>query len=336
MKKSTLLILLLALATIILLSIGLLRRQSTPATEDVRIYVPSGSSFSALADTLEAHNLLASRGIFASASKLRGLDKHVKSGSYLIHPHTGLIPLIQKLYAGNQDAIRITINRHRTVEQLCEFLGSKLELSADTLLALMLTDTVCARYGETPQTIIGMFPQNTYEYYWNISPNKLLNKMHQESLRFWEKREGKLAQLHLTRQQVITLASIVEEETNANDEKADIASVYLNRLHINMPLQADPTVKFAIGDFSIQRIKAYMLLTDSPYNTYMHAGLPPGPICIPSAASIDAVLQNKHTNYLYFCAKEDFSGHHNFATTLAQHQANAARFHAALNQRNIK
>ena len=139
----------------------------------------------------------------------------------------------------------------------------------------------------------------------------------------------------LTKQQVLTIASIVEEETNDNDEKPDIASVYLNRYRIGMPLQADPTVKFAIGDFSIRRIKSNMLSIDNPYNTYRYAGLPPGPICIPSTKSIDAVLKNKKTDYLFFCAKEDFSGKHNFAATNYEHTINAQRFHKALNDKNI-
>ena len=159
--------------------------------------------------------------------------------------------------------------------------------------------------------------------------------MSTEYERFWKERDYKLPSLGLTRQQVLTIASIVEEETNCNEEKADIASVYLNRLRIGMALQADPTVKYAIGDFTIRRIKGDMLKTDSPYNTYQHAGLPPGPICIPSASSVDAVLANKSTSYLYFCAKEDFSGRHNFASTPEEHIANARKFHKSLNDKNI-
>ena len=159
--------------------------------------------------------------------------------------------------------------------------------------------------------------------------------MHSESEQFWASRDNRLTDLGLSRQQVLTLASIVEEETNCNEEKPDIASVYLNRYRIGMPLQADPTVKYAVGDFSIRRIKGDMLKTDSPYNTYLNPGLPPGPICIPSASSVDAVLQNKPTHYLYFCAKEDFSGRHNFASTPQEHIANARKFHKALNDRNI-
>ena len=181
-----------------------------------------------------------------------------------------------------------------------------------------------------------MFLQNTYEIYWTISPKALLDRMKRESDYFWDKRQIQLQNIGLTRQQVMTIASIVEEETNVEEEKPVIASVYLNRFRIGMPLQADPTVKYAIGDFTIRRILNNMLSVDSPYNTYRYAGLPPGPICLPSTASIDAVLKNKKTDYLFFCAKEDFSGRHNFAVDYAEHMANARRYQAALNARGIK
>ena len=318
-----------------LLVITLLRRQAPPIHEEVRIYVPTGSSYESLVDSLDVHNCIVNRNVFNLFAHTRGLSSHVKSGSYLITPGSTLIGLVQKLYHGNQDAIRITINKHRTPEQLCQYLDSRLELSADDLLELMQSDSACASYGETPASIIGLFVQNTYEVYWNISPTALLNRMSKESQHFWAPRQQQLESLGLTRQQVLTIASIVEEETNVIEEKPDIASVYLNRLRIRMPLQADPTVKYAVGDFTIRRIKGSMLEHPSPYNTYNHAGLPPGPICIPSESSINAVLENKKTGYLYFCAKEDFSGRHNFSSSLAEHSSNARKFHKALNNKNI-
>ena len=226
--------------------------------------------------------------------------------------------MIQKIYSGNQDPVRVTINKHRTVQHLCQYLGTRLTLQPDSLLSLMQSDETCARYGETPLTIIGLFLQNTYELYWTTTPTALLDRMKRESDYFWEKRKLQLEALGLTRQQVLT-----------------IASIDLNRYRIGMPLQADPTVKYAIGDFSIRRIRGNMLQYDSPYNTYRYPGLPPGPICIPSTASIDAVLKNKKTDYLFFCAKEDFSGRHNFAATSTEHSSNAQKFHKALNNRNI-
>ena len=320
----------------LVVGLGLLTvNQRVTVTEATRVYIPSNTDYPSLLDTLDSHHCIRSHTLFNAMAHLRGLPKHVKAGSYLITPNMRLVSLVQKLYTGNQDPIRITINKHRTLDGLCQFLGSKLQFDADSLFSLLSDTSFCAQYDHTPQTIIALFPQNTYEIYWTTTPSNLIERMHSEHERFWRERDSQLPSLGLSRNQVLTIASIVEEETNCNEEKADIASVYLNRYRIGMPLQADPTVKYAVGDFTIRRIKGDMLKTDSPYNTYLHAGLPPGPICIPSAASIDAVLKDKKTNYLYFCAKEDFSGRHNFASTPEEHIANARKFHKALNDRNI-
>ena len=314
----------------------LIREQTLNIAEPVRINIPSGADYHALVDTLDRHGCIPNHPAFHAVARVRGLPKHIHPGSYLLQPRTHIVTVIQKLYSGNEDPVRITINKHRTPEQLCRFLGSRLNLQPDSLLALMRSGQACSQYGETPNTIIGIFLPNTYELYWTTTPTALLHRMKRESDYFWAKRQNQLDALGLTRQQVLTIASIVEEETNAEEEKADIASVYLNRLRIGMPLQADPTIKYALGDFTIRRIRGSMLSIDSPYNTYLYPGLPPGPICIPSVASIDAVLKNKKTDYLFFCAKEDFSGKHNFATTSAEHSANAQKFHKALNNRNIQ
>lgn len=337
MKRKHLIPLTIAALLVLLVAGGfvLVHEQNLPISQPTRINIPQGSDYAALVDTLDSHGCIVSHPAFHALAHIRGLHKHVKAGSYLLQPGSHIIQVIQKIYNGNQDPIRITINKHRTPEHLCQFLSTKLTFSPDSLLSLMQSEEVCDHYGETPQTIIGMFLQNTYEIYWTTSPKALLDRMKRESDYFWDKRQLQLQNLGLTRQQVLTIASIVEEETNANEEKPDIASVYLNRLRIGMPLQADPTVKYALGDFTIRRILNSMLTTDSPYNTYRYAGLPPGPICIPSTSSIDAVLKNKKTDYLFFCAKEDFSGRHNFAATSVEHSSNAQRFHKALNNRNI-
>lgn len=337
MKKKHLLIIIIA-AIILLFAAGgllLIPRHSLCIPEPVRVDIPAGSDYPALVDSLDRHGCIPNHASFHALARVRGLHKRVKPGSYLLQPHMSIVTVVQKLYSGNQDPVRLTINKHRTPAQLCQFLGTRLTLNPDSLLALMQSEQTCSRYGETPQTIIGLFLPNTYEIYWTTSPIALLDRMKRESDYFWAKRQNQLQSLGLSRQQVLTIASIVDEETNADDEKADIASVYLNRLRTGMPLQADPTVKFALGDFSIRRIRGSMLSTDSPYNTYLYPGLPPGPICIPSVSSIDAVLKNKKTPYFFFCAKEDFSGKHNFAATSAQHSANAQKFHKALNNRNI-
>ena len=314
---------------------GHLKPVTNPEVE--RIFVPEECNFDALVDTLDAHHCLDGRHTaFSDIAKLRGLPNHIKAGSYLVRPKMKVLSLVQKLYSGNQDALRVTINKHRTPEQFCSFMGDKLALSADSLLALLRNNEFCAQYGCDTNTILSIFMQDTYEFYWTISPEKLVDRLYKESERFWKDNQQALDALGLTRQQVVTLASIVDEETNCNEEKADIASVYLNRYRIGMALQADPTVKYALRDFSIQRIWGKMLAFDSPYNTYRYAGLPPGPICIPSRSSIKAVLQNKQTHYLFFCAKEDFSGRHNFSSTIAEHTANAQKFHKALNERKIR
>ena len=328
-----------ALSLLVFIIAGLitLRGDKTANEETQTLLLPTGCDYDAVTDTLEAHGIISNKIVFKTLARLRNYPDNVKGGRYIIAPHDNTWKLLTKLYYGNQDPLRITIGKYRTKRQLCEYLDKRLELSGDTLLQMLGNDSICKSYGHNSQTIIGMFVQNTYEIYWNTTPSKLLDRMHKESNRFWDnERTAKCKALDMTTDEVITLASIVEEETNKNDEKANIASVYLNRLRKGMPLQADPTLKYAIGDFTIRRLLNKHTEVESPYNTYRHTGLPPGPICIPGMASIDAVLQNKKTDYLYFCAKSDFSGYHAFATNLAQHNANAAAFHAELNRRKIR
>jgi UPF0755 protein len=210
-------------------------------------------------------------------------------------------------------------------------------IDADSLLYLLNDSTYCDALGFTPETVLTMFLPNTYEMYWNIGEEKFVSKMKREYLNFWNSdRNAKAQALGLSPIEVSVLASIVEEESAVVDEYPMIAGLYLNRLSKGMPLQADPTVKFALGDFGLRRILHKHLEVDSPYNTYKNIGLPPGPLRIPSIKAIDAVLNRVEHNYLYMCAKEDLSGTHNFAVTLAQHTANARRYQAALNRRGIK
>lgn len=314
-----------------------LREQRIHLADTQVIYVPEGSTYERLTDSIDAHGCRHNKKLFDKLARLRGLPSHVRPGRYELTHGMGVVHVIQKFYAGNQDPIDVTINKHRTKESLTDYLGTKLEMDGDSLLVLMNDSSVAKDYGYTVESFIGMFVQNTYEVYWTITPRELLDRMQKESRRFWTTvRKGQCRDVGLDENGVLTLASIIEEETNENDEKPLMASVYLNRLHSSMPLQADPTVRFAVGDFGMKRIGGSMMSVNSPYNTYRHPGLPPGPICIPSVQSIDAVLSGVKSDYLYFCAKEDFSGHHNFAATLAEHQQNARRFHQALNARRIK
>lgn len=313
-----------------------LRMQKMTNDEKQTIYIPDGSDYQSVVDSLTAHGCLVNTSSFNKLSRLRNYNNHVKGGCYKIEPHANMWKTLTKLYYGNQDAVRITVRKARTLQQLCSQITMKLEMDSSSLYKLLSNDSVCAQYNQNRNTIIGIFIQNTYDIYWNITPEKLLDRMNKEYERFWNNgRMQKCRALNLTEMEVITLASIVDEESNKNDEKANIASVYLNRLRKGMLLQADPTLKFAAGDFTLRRVLDKHKENDSPYNTYKYRGLPPGPICMPSITSIDAVLENKKTDYLYFCAKSDFSGYHAFASSLEQHNANAKQFHKALNRRKI-
>ncbi|MCD8297756.1 MAG: endolytic transglycosylase MltG [Prevotella sp.] len=261
----------------------------------------------------------------------------IRTGRYEITKRNGAFTVFRKFKSGTQSPVSLTIPSVRTADKLADVLSKKLMLDSLSIYQALTDSAQCAKYGYTPETILCMFIPNTYEVYWNITLDKLLDKMETESERFWNvQRQKKASDMGLTKVEVITLASIVDEETANDAEKPMIAGMYYNRLKAEMPLQADPTIKFALNDFNIQRIYHNMLKVDSPYNTYMYEGLPPGPIRIPSVAGIDAVLNYTHHDYLYMCAKEDFSGTHNFAETYEEHLQNAARYTAALNERDIK
>ncbi len=200
----------------------------------------------------------------------------------------------------------------------------------------MTNITVLATIKLSPESASSIYIPNTYEFYWNTLAEGFVKRMHEEYLRFWNAdRKSKAVELDMTVPEVITLASIVEKESNKNDEKPIIAGVYINRLEKGWRLQADPTLIYALNDYSIKRVLNVHLDYDSPYNTYKYGGLPPGPICIPSISSVDAVLNNKNEGYLYFCAKDDLSGYHAFAKTNRQHNRNAKKYQAALNKMRI-
>ncbi len=269
---------------------------------------------------------------------------HVRTGRYAIKPGMGAFKLFRHLKNGQQEPVSLTVPSVRTVDDLANELSKHLMLSSAEIASALKDEATCQKYGYDTATIECMFIPNTYDIYWNCSLNKLLSRMQKESKAFWTPdRTSKAAALKLSPNEVITLASIVDEETANNAEKPMIAGMYYNRLMVRnakypdgMPLQADPTIKFAWKQFALKRIYHNLLRIQSPYNTYVNPGLPPGPIRIPSVAGIDAVLNMVHHDYLYMCAKEDFSGTHNFARTYDEHLKNAARYSAALNSRGIK
>lgn len=264
-------------------------------------------------------------------------DYQVRTGRYAIEPDDNILAVYRKLKRGQQEAVSLALPSVRTMDRLAAVLGHKLMLDSATLASSFADTAFCSTYGYTPETLPCLFIPNTYQVYWDASLPKFMARMQNEHERFWnDERRQKAEEAGLTPNEVMTLASIVDEETANNDEKPMVAGMYINRLKNDMPLQADPTVKFALKDFALRRIYHNHLLTPSPYNTYRNTGLPPGPIRIPSIAGIDAVLNHVKHDYLYMCAKEDFSGTHNFARTYAEHLANAARYSAALNKRGIK
>lgn len=274
---------------------------------------------------------------FKLVSRHAGYSKHIRTGRYAIEPGEGVFSVLRKLKNGHQAPVRLTIPESRTTDRLAGALARKLMMDSLSLSILLKDSTFCAKQGFDTASIVCMFVPDTYEVYWNTSIENLMSRLKKEHDKFWDSsRQAKATAIGLTPNEVCTLASIVDEETSNNPEKPMIARMYLNRLAKGMALQADPTVKFALKDFAIRRIYHNMLNTDSPYNTYRYAGLPPGPIKVASVAGIDAVLNAPNHSYLYMCAKEDFSGTHNFASTYSEHLRNAAKYTKALNERGIK
>lgn len=263
-------------------------------------------------------------------------DYKVRTGRYAVEPGMTMIRLFRNLRNHSQEPVELVIPEVRTLNDLAGRLSRKLMLDSLTLAQAFTDSAQCQQVGMTPATMSALFIPNTYEIWWDTSLSALLDRMDTERQRFWTaRRQEQAKRLGLSPIEVQTLASIVDAETAYAPEKARIAGLYLNRLRQHMPLQSDPTVIFAIGDFSIRRVTTAQTRFPSPYNTYQQEGLPPGPIRIASVAGIDAVLQAEQHSYLYMCAKEDFSGSHNFATNYAEHLQNARRYTQALNQRGI-
>ena len=285
-------------------------------------------------DTMSTHHSMSG---FKTLVRHSSYEEHIRTGRYEIEQGNSAFTVFRKLKNGLQASVKLTIPNVRTADKLAGALSKKLMADSAEILKALTDSATCAKYGYKPETMLCMFIPNTYEVYWNTSVSKLLDKMDAESKKFWNfGREKKAEAMGMTKEEVMTLASIVDEETANDAEKPMVAGMYYNRLKTGMPLQADPTIKFALKDFGIRRIYHNMLTIDSPYNTYKNTGLPPGPIRIPTVAGIDAVLNYVRHNYLYMCAKEDFSGTHNFAETYEEHLENAARYSEALNKRGIK
>lgn len=311
---------------------------NTAIDEPVTFYVRSGSNLNDVADALEADGIIMDKGAFLVVSDQMNykLDK-VVPGKYTISPGLTNKELITHLRGGyGAETVNVTFNNIRYLEDLAGKACATIEADSADFLAWLTDPDSIGGYGFTHETVMCMFIPNTYEFYWNTSVQDLVVRMAAEYKAFWtQERIDRANAIGLTQSQVGTLASIVQEESNKSDERPTIAGVYINRVRNGWLLQADPTLKFAIGDWSIQRVLDKHKLIESPYNTYKYAGIPPGPISMPSVDAMEAVLNHEEHDYFYFCAKADFSGYHAFASTLAEHNRNAYAFHQAMNERGI-
>lgn len=299
-------------------------------------YVRTGWNYEAMMESLRDSGFLKDEGGFNMLAHQLKLQEHVRPGRYQIKKGMSSYSIVKMLRNGRQAPVKLVINKLRTKQEFIDMLSAKLEEDSAALKSLLTNQTWLSAYGLDENTVMCGIVPDTYEMYWNTNPEKALKKLLENYNKFWtDERKQQAQQKGMRITDVTIMASIVEEETNVKADKPLIASVYLNRIKKGMKLQADPTVKFAVGDFTIKRIGGNMLKNTSHYNTYMYAGLPPGPICTPSPSSVDAVLQAPATDYIYFCAKADLKGGSAFAATDAEHLKNAKAYQQALNERGI-
>jgi len=309
---------------------------NSSANKPIYIYIKSNKSLDRLLFNLQNENILINVQSFERIAKLINLTDNLKAGRYKITEGMNNIALIKLLKSGRQEPLNLVIKYARRKENLALTISTQLELDSAELINLMNDSLTLNTAKMDSNNIISLFVPNTYNIYWNISGKKLVERMQKEYNSFWNSnRTTKSILLKMTPQEITILASVVMCETNKPDEMPIVARTYMNRMKIGMPLQADPTVLFALNDTSIKRVLSIHTALQSPFNTYLNIGLPPGPICLASPIAIDAVLNAPTNDYLYFCAKEDFSGYHKFAQTFAQHQVNARRYQRELNRRGL-
>lgn len=270
-------------------------------------------------------------------SERLNLDNTIKPGRYELRRGMSVIDVVRMFKLGLQSPVVVTFNNARTAETLAGKIAPQIDVDSVSILQAITSIDLAKKMGLEPEEMLAIFIPNSYEMWWTTTPESLIDRMKVEYDRFWTpQREAARKELGLSRVEVSTLASIVYEESAKVDEMARIGGVYVNRLKRGMLLQADPTVKFAVGDFTLQRILYKHLECDSPYNTYKYAGLPPGPIAVPSISALDGVLFYEKHNYLFFCARPEMDGYHNFAATYSQHLANARKYSAELNRLGIR
>lgn len=305
--------------------------------DEAFLYIYDNFTLEDVKKQLTDGGMMLNTGTFGMVANILNYDERVRPGRYLLKEGMSNLSLVRRLRNGSQEAVKLTINNLRTKEQLIKFLSRELMADSASLNNLLSNDSLIAGYGFNRDNIVSVFIPNTYEIFWDTDARELLDRMYKEYNRFWtNERIEKAAAIPLTPTEVITLASIVEEESNKRHEHPIIAGLYINRLKIGMPLQADPTVRFSLNDFTIKRVLFGHLRNQSPYNTYRNKGLPPGPIRMPSIHVIDAVLNYTHHDFLFMSAKETLNGEHNFARNGTEHMQNARKYQQALDARGIR
>ena len=307
-------------------------KNNNVAVEKAMVTVPKNATFDQLLDSLRAHQVLVNENTFKWTCKLRRFQTP-RMGHYEFHEGMSNMDITTMLRRGQHYGVKFTFNNLRTKEQLVDKVDHRFYFAPEELAALLKDNEFLTNYGFDTATCIAAFIPDSYEFFYDITAEEFFEKIMSYYHKFWnDERQKQAAEIGLNPTEVAVLASIVEEENYKASEKALIAGVYMNRLNKGMLLQADPTVKYAAGDPTLKRILLEHTRIDSPYNTYLYPGLPPAPIRIPEASTMDSVLHYTHHNYLYMCAKDDLSGYHNFASTLAEHNRNAAAYHRALNR----
>jgi len=306
--------------------------------KDLTFYVFTGANLNDIAEQLKDSNVIDNVSLFKDYAAARNLKQStIEPGKYIIKKESSLKDVVTNFRLGyGEKEVRLTFNNTRTLEEISEKITKNIEITSEQFYSKITNGDVQAKYGFNKHTIRTVFIPNTYNVYWDITVDELIARMAKEYKAFWtDSRKAKAKEIGLSQSEVSTLASIVFTETAKKEDAPIIAGVYMNRIKLGMPLQADPTLIFAIGDFNIKRVLDKDKEIESPYNTYKYAGLPPGPIYVSPISYLDAVLNYKKHDYLYFCAKETLDGYSNFAKTYSGHLVNARKYQAALNKQKV-
>jgi len=308
-----------------------------PATsfgsDHYELYIRTGMNFNELDSVIKEDKVLSYPSVFNWLAKRVSYPSAIKAGKFEIHRGASLLNILKMLRNGRQVPVNLVITKLRTREDLASMIGRKFECDSSAFMRFINNRDTLNVYGVDTNTLMTIVFPDTYTYYWNTTPSRIIRKIDAAANAFWTPEHLRQAEAHhLNRITAYILASIVEEETTRKEDKPKIASVYLNRIATGMRLSADPTVKFALRRFDLKRVYEKYLLFESPYNTYRVTGLPPGPICTPSMESIESVLNAPETRYYYFVAKPDFSGYSNFSETFSEHMKNARAYQKALDE----